>query len=509
MDASSFLAGVIALAIFCGGVGGYYIRRFIAKKQIDSVEAKAEKLIARAKSRSQQLLLGAKEKAIKFIEDAKAEERKRQESIDRLQKRLEQRETKFDEKLFEFENKQQILQRKAKEIEEIRVKLVDLKEKQIKRLEELSGLSKDDAKKFLLDQVEKDVSEELISRRRKLEARSNEELVRESKLRLAQVMQRYAGSHAADLTTSTVSIPSDEMKGRIIGKEGRNIRVIEQLTGVDVIIDDTPLAITLSCFSPIRREVAKRALRELVEDGRIHPSRIEESIVKAKQEIATEITKAGEDVLYELGITGIDPKLTQIFGRLKFRTSYGQNVLLHSKEVAIIASLLAEELGADITVCKRGGLFHDIGKAVDHDVQGGHPEIGYNILKKFGMPEEICYQTIAHHEDSPKTIEGAIVKVADAVSGARPGARNDSTERYLQRLEELEKVATSFSGVEKAYAIQAGREIRVFVRSEEIDDLSAQKIAQEIAMKIEKELKYPGEIKVNLLRETRFIEYAR
>ena len=509
MDVSGLVAGVVALAILGGGIGGYFIRRFIAKKQVDSIEAKAEKIISEAKSRSQEFLISAKEKGLKMVEDAKNEERQRQAEIDRLQKRLEQRETKFDEKLFDFENKQQVLQKKAAEIEEIKAKIEELKERQKEKLEEVSGLSKDAAEEILLKRIEQDVSDALLSRRRKLEAQAGEDLERESKLRLVQAMQRYAGSHAADLTTSTVAIPSDEMKGRIIGKEGRNIRVIEQLTGVDIIIDDTPMAITLSCFSPIRREVAKRALKELVEDGRIHPSRIEESIAKAKQEIVVEITKAGEEVLYELGITGIDPKLVQILGRLKFRTSYGQNVLLHSKEVSVLSSLLAEELGADVTVCKRGGLFHDIGKAVDHDVQGGHPEIGHKILKKFGMPDAICYQSIAHHEDAPETLEGVIVKIADAMSGARPGARNDSTEKYLQRLEELEEVASDFPGVEKAYAIQAGREIRVFVRSEEVDDLTAQKMAQDIAIKIEEELKYPGEIKVNLLRETRFIEYAR
>ncbi|MCX6746033.1 MAG: ribonuclease Y, partial [Candidatus Parcubacteria bacterium] len=335
------------------------------------------------------------------------------------------------------------------------------------------------------------------------------EIDKKAKDIIALAIQRCSISHAQEITTTTVDLPNDEMKGRIIGREGRNIRTIEQLTGVEIVVDDTPMAITISGFSPIRRQVAKRALATLISDGRIHPGRIEEAIETAKREIALEIKKSGEDALFEMGITGIDPKLVQILGRLKFRTSYGHNVLLHSLEVSHLAGLLAEELGADVTVAKKGGLFHDIGKAVDHEVKGGHPEIGYDILKKFNLPEEIAYMCIAHHEDMPKTLEGIIVKVADAISGARPGARKDTYERYLQRLEELENVANAFAGVQKSYAIQAGREIRVFVMPEEIDDLSAAKLAQDIAHKIEEELKYPGEIKVNVIREMRVTEYAR
>jgi ribonuclease Y len=299
------------------------------------------------------------------------------------------------------------------------------------------------------------------------------------------------------------------MKGRIIGREGRNIRTIERLTGTEIIVDDTPQAITVSGFSPIRRHLAKKALEKLILDGRIHPVKIEEAINNAKKELAQEIKEAGEGTLYELGITGIDPKLVQILGRLKYRTSYGQNILQHSIEIANLSVLLAQELGADVNIAKKGGLFHDIGKAVDHEVQGTHPEIGYDILKKFGMSEEIAYIARGHHEDTPKTLEAVIVKVADAISGARPGARKDTYEQYLQRLAELEKVATNFAGVEKAYAIQAGREIRVFVMPDQLDDLASLKTAKEIAKKIEAELKYPGEIKVTVIRETRIIEYAR
>ncbi len=500
---------VFTLALVAGVTLGYVIRRLIAQQKINSAELNAQKILDEAKAKRQEFLIAAKEKGLKIIEEAKLEEKQRRTELRDIQRRLDQREAKFDAKLFEVENKEKLLQEKTQEAEQIRTGLQEMFQIEKTKLEEISSLSRTEAEQRLLEAVEKDVADALLSRRKKLELISSEELDRAAKLKLAQVMQRCAGSHASDLTTTTVAIPSDEMKGRIIGKEGRNIRVIEQLTGVDVIIDDTPQAITLSSFSPIRREVAKRALKELVEDGRIHPARIEECIARAKKDIALEIKKAGEDTLYELGITGIDPKLVQILGRLKYRTSYGQNVLLHSKEVSTISALLAEELGGDVTVCKQGGLFHDIGKAVDHDVQGGHPEIGYNIMKKFGFSEEVAYQCIAHHEDAPRTLEGSLVKVADAISGARPGARNDSTEKYLQRLDELEKVASSFGGVEKVYAIQAGREVRIFVRPEEVSDLDAEKMAQGIAKKIEEELRYPGEIKVNIIRETRFIEYAR
>jgi len=328
---------------------------------------------------------------------------------------------------------------------------------------------------------------------------------------LSSVIERVAASHATETTTSSVELPNDDMKGRIIGKEGRNIKAIEQLTGTEIIVDETPNMITVSGFSPIRRQVAKVALGKLIADGRIQPTRIEESVDAAKREIALEIKKAGEDALFTLGISlgGIDPKLVQILGRLKYRTSYGQNILAHSMEVANLSTLLAEELGADVAVAKKAGLFHDIGKAVDHDVQGNHTEIGYRLLKKFGVTEEVAYPAAAHHSDSPETVEAAIVKTADAISGARPGARKETLDQYIKRLTELEDIAISFSGVQKAYAIQAGREVRVFVKPEEIDDLSAYNLARDIAKNIERELKYPGEIKISVIRETRVTEYAR
>jgi ribonuclease Y len=411
----------------------------------------------------------------------------------------------------ELQKRQDDLFKKTEKIESMKQDLSKAHENQVAKLEQIAGLSMDEAKTVVLKNAEEIMSDSFASRMHKLERTQNDELENKAHNMLSLVIARVASSHCVDTTTTSVQLPNDDMKGRIIGKEGRNIKAIENLTGTEIIVDDTPETITISGFSPIRRQVARLALEKLIEDGRIHPSKIEGAVESAKKSLAKDIKKAGEDALYELGIplTALDPKLIQILGRLKYRTSYGQNVLRHSVEVAQIATLLAQELGADVTACKRGGLLHDIGKAVDHDVQGAHPEIGYNILKKFDMPEEICYQSLGHHEDNPKTLEAILVKSADAISGARPGARKATYENYIQRLEELEKTAAGFPGVEKAYAIQAGREVRVFVEPKEVDDFAAYRLAKDIAKKIESELTYPGEVKVNVIRETRVIEYAR
>ena len=336
-----------------------------------------------------------------------------------------------------------------------------------------------------------------------------EEIKEKAKRILTLIIERCASSHAAEITTTIVNVPNEEMKGRIIGKEGRNIRALEQLLGVELIIDDTPGVILVSGFNPIRRHLAKRVLEKLILDGRIQPARIEETIEKIKEELLAEIKKTGEDATYEVGVAGLDPKLIQIVGRLKFRTSYGQNILIHSIEVAHLASLLASELGANVSVAKKGGFLHDIGKAMDQEVQGTHPEIGKELGKKFNLPEEILTIISTHHDDHPPTLEAIIVKIADAISGARPGARKDTLERYVQRLEDLEAIANVFEGVEKVYAIQAGRELRVFVTPDKVDDWQAAKLAKNIATKIQEELKYPGEIKVTIIREKRIIEYAK
>jgi len=492
------------------GLGiGYLTRRFIARRMTENAEYKAEKIIEEAKSKFQQVVLEARDKAIKIIDDAKKEERERRSEIQGLQKRLEKRESLFDQKLLEFEDKKQMLLEKAEKLEMVRKETEAIKQEQFEKLQKVASMTKKEAKEVLLENTEKEIGEELYQRVRKLQKESSEQLEKEAKNILSTVIERCASSHAAETTTATIALPSDEMKGRIIGREGRNIKSLESLLGVEIVIDDTPETIIISCFSPIRRQVAKLALEKLIADGRIHPGRIEETIEEAKKEVAQEIKKAGEEAAYEAGVAGLDPKLLQVLGRLKFRTSYGQNVLQHSIEVAHLSVLLAEQLGADVNVARKGGLLHDIGKAVDHEVEGTHPEIGYNILKKFGLAEEVAKISIEHHEDHPSSLEGLISKTADAISGARPGARRDSYENYIQRLTELEDTAKSFDGVEKAYAIQAGREIRVFVEPEKIDDWHAQKMAREIAGKIEQELKYPGEIKVNVIRESRVIEYAR
>ncbi|MFA5162910.1 MAG: ribonuclease Y [Patescibacteria group bacterium] len=494
-------------------VGGFLIGWLFYKKsttnKVGSAAARADKILNEAKLKEKELLLKAQDKAIKIIEEAKGEEASRRKEISNLQNRLEQRETSFSQKLLDLQDKQQKLYDKVNEVQEIKEKIQKIKEEQVAKLEKIAGLNQDQAKDVLLKNVEEKSSEDLMVRIKKLENENAEKLEEKAKDIMAVAMQRLASTYTAELTTTTVDLPSDEMKGRIIGREGRNIKAIEQMTGVEIIVDDTPNAITISGFSLIRRHVAKKTLDYLIKDGRIHPTKIEDAVENAKKELAIDIKKAGEEAMYELGITGFDPKLVSIIGRLKYRTSYGQNALKHSIEVAHLSAMLAEELGADVTLAKKGGLLHDIGKAVDHEIQGNHTEIGRDIAKKFNLPPEIIAPIETHHEDHPATLVSVIVKVADAISSARPGARNDNYENYLQRLEELENIAVSFDGIEKAYAIQAGREVRVFVRPEEVDDLKAYNLARDIAKKIETELKYPGEIKVNVIREMRILEYAR
>jgi ribonuclease Y len=511
LTTDSLLIIVAAIGLGLGTIVGYLLRRFLARKTVQGAELRAEKLVADAKTKQQEILLEAKEKAIKVIDEAKREEAARRHELQETQKRLEKREAVFDQKILDLEDKKNKLEEKTKQIEDIKKKILELREQENIKLQEVAGLSKEQAQERLLKAVEESSQEALMNRLRKMEQETEEELERASRKLISLAITRFAMPQAVETTTVAVSLPSDEMKGRIIGKEGRNIKAIELLTGTEIIVDETPEMITVSGFSPIRRQVAKLALDMLIKDGRIQPARIEEAVAEAKKQLSQEIKKAGEEALYALGIpvSSIDPKLVSVLGRLKYRTSYGQNVLQHSIEVAQLAVSMAEELGADVAVCKKGGLFHDIGKAVDHDMQGAHPEIGYNIMKKFGLPEEICYQSVAHHEDRPRTIEAALIKAADAISGARPGARKQSLEQFIQRMEELEKTAGAFEGVEKAYAIQAGREVRVFIQPEKINDMEAYRLAKDIAQKIEGELQYPGEIKVTVIRETRVIEYAR
>jgi ribonuclease Y len=504
-----FYAGASVLLLILGIFGGYKLRQTVAKNSVNSAERKAEEILEKAKEKQQDILLQTKEKAISIIDEAKKEESDRRKEITHIQKRLEERESLFDKKLLDLENKNQTLAEKTEKIENLKIEIKKIQEMQLERLEKIAKMSKDEAKDVLLDKTESTMKDELVARIKKLEQESNEELEKRARDLLSTAIQRCAIDHATETTTTAVNITSDEMKGRIIGREGRNIRAIEKLTGVEIIIDDTPDVIVISGFNPIRRHLAKRTIDKLVLDGRIHPGRIEQTVEEAKKELALDIKKAGEEAIYDVGIPAVDPKLIQLLGRLKYRTSYGQNQLKHSVEVAHLSALIAEELGADVAVAKKGGMFHDIGKALDHEIKGTHPEIGYDVLKKFNISEEVALCAKTHHDDTPANLEALIVKVADAISGARPGARKDNYENFLHRLDELEKIANSFEGVDKTYAIQAGREIRIFVKPEELDDLASIKLAKNIAEKVEQELKYPGEIKVNVIRETRVTEYAR
>lgn len=494
-------------------LGGFFIGYIAYKKttegKINTAKEKAEKILSDAKSKEKELLLQAQDKAIGIISESKKEEASRRAEINQLQKRLEDRESTFSHKLIELQDKQQKLYDKVTEVQEIKEKIKAIEEAQTAKLEDISKMTQEEAKEVLLKREEEKSAEDLLVRMRKLENENQDTIEEKARDFLATAMQRMVSDYTVDLSTTIVDLPNDEMKGRIIGREGRNIKAIENMTGVEIIVDDTPNAITISGFSLIRRHIAKKTLDYLIKDGRIHPTKIEDAVLSAKKDISIDIKKAGEEAMYEVGVTGFDPKLVQILGRLKYRTSYGQNTLRHSVEVAHLAAMLAEQLGANVTLAKKGGLLHDIGKAVDHEVSGNHTEIGRDIAKKFNLPPEIIAPIESHHDDHPSSLVSVIVKVADAISSARPGARRDSFENYIQRLEELEKIALSFSGIEKAYAIQAGREVRVFVEPEKIGDLEAHNLAREIAKKIENELKYPGEIKVNVIREMRVTEYAR
>lgn len=496
--------------LLAGGGLGYLIRQSLARKQLNTAEGKASKILEEAEKKAKESLLEAKSQAVSVLEESKKRSEDRENQIMRLEERLAKREEIIDKHTEEIEKGRKVLELKAEEIRKIKKEVEETRKQELKRLEKIANLSKEEARKVLLQLTEEESRDILAKRIKQIEAQGNEELEKRAKDILTQAIQKYAGSHAAEVTTSTVSIASDEIKGRIIGREGRNIKALERLTGIEIIVDDTPEAIVISGFDPVRREIARIAIEKLVSDGRIHPTKIEEAVEYAKGEIANKIKEAGEAAAYDVGVAGLDPKLIQVLGRLRYRTSYGQNALLHSLEVAHLSGALAAELGADVTIAKKAGLLHDIGKAIDHEVQGTHVEIGIKILEKFNVGKEIIDAMKPHHEDYPfDSPESMIIAAADAISASRPGARKDTLENYLRRLGELEAVVNSFEEVEKSYAIQAGREIRVFVKPEKVDDLGAIKLSRSIADKIEAELKYPGEIKINVIRETRAVEYAR
>lgn len=498
------------LALLAGGGIGFYARMIFAKKKTKEAEEKAQNLIDKAKTKQKEIVLEAKDEALKIKDEAKREENQRRQQLLNSEKRIEKRENTLDQKFDSLEKRENELQGKIQKVRNAKQQIEDLRQEQIEKLQEVASLTQDQAREKLMDALDKKLEGEVAARIQKSQALVKEDARKKAKEIIGLAIERYARDQTSEMTATTVALPSDDMKGRIIGKEGRNIRRLEELTGVEVIVDDTPGAIVVTGFNPIRRHVAKQALEKLMKDGRIHPARIEETVQKVKEEISQDIKEAGEATCYDLGIADLHPKLVQLVGRLKFRSSYGQNVLKHSIEVASIATMLAEELGANVAVAKRAALLHDIGKAVDHEVEGTHLEIGRNILEKFGVSREIIHGMECHHGDyEPETVEALIVNAADAISGGRVGARKDTHENYLKRLEELENVAQSFDGIKKVYAIQAGREVRVFVRPEEITDDAALKLARDIAGRVEKELVYPGEIKINVIRESRAIEYAR
>ncbi|OHA24634.1 MAG: ribonuclease Y [Candidatus Taylorbacteria bacterium RIFCSPLOWO2_01_FULL_44_26] len=498
------IAGVAGVAV------GYYLRLIISLGKKGSMEIEIKEMLLSAREEAKKITSDSEVKASKFLEDARKENKEKEEKIRQTEGRLIKKEDLLDKRQLDLEKEVELIKEKIGEIKTIRDRTDKLEQDRIRALEGSARLSLEDAKKELLMLAEKQAEADLLVRIKKLETQGEEILERKAKDILAMSIQRLASSVAQDVMSTSVEIPSDDIKGKIIGKEGRNIKAFERMTGVEVLIDDTPGTITISSFDPIRRHIARIALQDLIKDGRIQPAKIEQLVEKAKQEINKTIKEKGEAAAYECGILGLDPRILLILGRLHFRTSYGQNVLQHSIEMSHIAGMIAEELGANVQVAKAGALLHDLGKALDHEVTGSHVEIGRRILQKFGAPEEVIKAMQAHHEEHPyETIESRIVQTADAISGARPGARRDNIEHYLKRLGELEALANSFPGIEKSYALQAGREIRIFVKPEELGDLEAKNLARNIATKIEKDLKYPGEIKVTVIRETRTVDFAR
>jgi len=509
MDFITVIAIGAGSGIF-GLIAGYVIRWALTAGKKGSVELEVKQMLLSAKEEAQRIAQEAEKKAEKHATELKEAEREKDREWKKTEDRLVKKEELLDRRQEDIDKEVENIKVKAEEVRAIKAEIEERKRGVEKELERVAGLSEDEAKQSLLRKIEERSEEDFRIRLQKLEREGIERLDRRAKDILSTSIQRLAASTAGDIMTTSVNIPSDEIKGKIIGKEGRNIRTFERIAGVELIVDDTPGTIVISAFDPVRRQIARVALENLILDGRIQPAKIEEMVEKAKEDINKIIKEKGEQAVYECGVFNMDPRLISILGRLYFRTSYGQNVLQHSIEMAHISAMLAEELGADIQIAKAGALFHDIGKALDHEVPGTHVEIGRRILAKFGADDRIIKAMQSHHEEYPyETIESIIVQTADAISGGRPGARRESVENYIKKLEDLEKIATSRPGVEKAYALAAGREVRVFVTPQRINDLEAYSLARDIAQQVEQELKYPGEIKITVIRETRCIEYAR
>lgn len=508
---------IILISVFCIIIGiavGYAVRKYIAEGKINNAEELARKIVTDAEhdaeTKKKELLVEAKEEIHRLRTELDNEVKIRRGELQQLESRVLTREESVDRKSVQLEKKEEKLNFKLEEAKNKNEKADELIAQREEELQRVAGLTAEEGKKMLLSELEKEITQESALIIRENEAKVKDECNKYARNIIAQAIQRYAADQVAESTVSVVNLPNDEMKGRIIGREGRNIRAIESLTGVDLIIDDTPEAVVLSCFDPIRREVARIALEKLVSDGRIHPTRIEETIEKARREVEITIKESGDQAAYDAGVHGLHPELIKYLGRLKYRTSYGQNVLKHSVEVSHIAGMLAAEIGADVKVAKRAGLLHDIGKSIDHEVEGPHVDIGVELARKYKESEAVIHAIEAHHGDvEAKTVEAVLIQASDAISAARPGARRETVETYIKRLEKLEEIADSFDGIEKSYAVQAGREIRIIVKPEEISEAEITILARDISKKVEAELDFPGQIKVNVIRETRAVDYAK
>lgn len=503
---------LIAGGVLFGVILGYFIRQGLAARSANSVEQRLKRQIETAEREAKELILNAETKAVSILEEVKREEKEKRANLERIERRLLRKEELIEEESEELKKQEARLKSEFSRLEANRAEIEGLKEKIQEELARLSGFTPEQAKDYLFHQIREQYKEELVRTLQKLEKERREEIEKKSVEIITTAIQRYARSNVADITTTAFALPSEDLKGKIIGREGRNIRALERLTGVELVIDETPDTIIISAFDPFRREIAKLALEKLIQDGRIQPSKIEEKVEEAKADLDKRIVQIGEEAAYEAGILDLPPEIIKLLGRLHFRTSFGQNVLAHSIETAYLAGIIAEELGNGINVeiTKKAALLHDIGKAIDHEVAGNHVELGRKILKKYGLPDEVILAMQSHHEDYPFALpEAFVVAAADTLSAARPGARRGTLENYIKRLADLEKIASSFEGVKNSYAVSAGREIRVFVIPEKIDDFGALQLAKDIANRIESDLKYPGEIKVNVIREIRAVEYAK
>ncbi len=503
----ALLAALIGLSVGAGA--GFYGRRLVSARRINSAQVEADKIVEAARSGAQTLVIEAKEETLHLRAEWEKEQRDHRSEFKRSERRLRKRDENLDKRANNLERREQTIAQQEGHAQKIVDEIEDSKQQALAKLEEISELSLPQAKDLLMREAEEEIQHEIARRYRDIEVQAQEDAREVSSRILATSIQRMAADVVSEMTVTTVPLPNDDMKGRLIGREGRNIRAIEKNTGVDLIIDDTPEAVTLSCFDPVRREVARIAVTKLIADGRIHPARIEEMVSRSEKEVEKSIWSAGEEAIFDTGVRGMNPEIIKLLGRLKFRYSYGENVLQHSLEVSHIAGMIASEVGANIKVAKAGGLLHDIGKALTHEVEGPHAEIGAEIANKYNVAARVCACIAEHHDDVMTSPEAFIVAAADAISAARPGARKDTVENYIKRLQALEDVASDFEGVERCFAIQAGREVRVMVRPDSIDDIMASKLARDIVKKVEDNLVYPGQIKVTVIRESRIVEYAR